>query len=66
MQARKGANAAAPKFSLADGIDYGWLARVPELEPLSDLEIMLLSSVRLYHSVVKVRFLYIMLTTNIL
>ena len=43
-----------PNRSLADGVDYGWLARVPGLEPLSDLEAMLISDVRLYHTVVKV------------
>ena len=36
-------------------VDYGVLARVPDLAPLSVLEEMLLSPSRLYHVVVKVR-----------
>ena len=44
----------APKMSIAAGIDFGLLSRLPELEPLSDVELMLLSEVRLYHVVAKV------------
>lgn len=36
-------------------VDYGWLGRLPSLEPLSVLEELLLSPHRLYHVVVKVR-----------
>ncbi|MGB1595393.1 MAG: hypothetical protein ACPIOQ_21710, partial [Promethearchaeia archaeon] len=43
-----------PKYSIAGGLDYGWLARVPELTPLSDLEQLLLADHRLYHLAVKV------------
>ena len=50
----KGADAKAPKLSIANGIDFGLLSRIPQLEPLSDVEQMLLSEVRLYHLVVKV------------
>ena len=39
--------------ALAAGIDYGWLALVPELQELSELERMLLSDSRLYHVVAK-------------
>ena len=53
-EASKGADAKAPKLSIANGIDFGLLSRVPQLEPLSDVEQMLLSEVRLYHLVVKV------------
>ena len=44
----------APKMSIAAGIDFGLLSRVPALEALTDAEQMLLSSVRLYHIIVKV------------
>ena len=43
-----------PRFNVSR-VDYGSLARVPELEPLSVLEELLLSPNRLYHVVVKVR-----------
>lgn len=45
----------ASDFSLAAGVDYSWLARVPELKPLTEPERMVLSEQRLYHIVMKVR-----------
>ena len=42
-----------PKLNVKNA-DYGSLARIPQLEPLSYLEEMLLSPIRLYHIVVKV------------
>ena len=48
------AKGCTPKMSIAAGIDYGLLSRVPTLETPTDAEQMLLSSVRLYHVVVKV------------
>ena len=39
-------------------VDYGSLHRLPELAPLSVLEEMLLSPLRLYHVVVKVCALF--------
>ena len=45
-------------LSIAAGIDYGWLQRIPELEPLTELETLLLSEIRLYHVVVKVTTKY--------
>lgn len=53
-----------PKFSLANGIDFGVLSRLPEYQPLSEMEIMALSDIRLYHITVKVRC-GCMLTTGI-
>ena len=46
--------AEAPKLSIANGLDLGWMARLSELEPLSELEQVLLSEQRLYHVVIKV------------
>ena len=43
-----------PPFNVAN-VDYGSMARVPQLAPLSMLEEMLLSPHRLYHVVIKVR-----------
>lgn len=43
------------QYSIAAGVDYGWLQRVHGLEPLRDMERMLLSETRLYHVVMQVR-----------
>ena len=44
-----------PKMSIANHIDYGVLSRIDfPLEQPSDLEVMLISNVRLYHMVIKV------------
>ena len=44
-----------PKMSIANHIDYGVLSRIDfPLEQPSDLEVMLMSTVRLYHMVTKV------------
>lgn len=45
-----------PSMSLANGIDFGVLSRVPLLAqwPLTQLETMVLSNIRLYHLVIKV------------
>ena len=51
--ARDLANGVRPKMNVAH-VDYGSLHRLPELEPLSVLEELLLSPIRLYHVVVKV------------
>lgn len=48
------AHGTAPKMSIAAGIDFGLQSRVPALDSLTDAEEMLLSSVRLYHVIVKV------------
>ena len=46
-------NKQIPKMSIAAGIDYGLLSRVKELTPLTEMEKMLVSEVRLYHVVFK-------------
>ena len=53
-QACENSDPVRPKMSLANGVDYGVLSRIPELDKLSCLEEMLLSEVRLYHIVAKV------------
>lgn len=54
--ANKADAAAPPKLSIAAGHDFGLLTRIKEFaaEPLSEVERILLSDVRLYHVVVKV------------
>lgn len=42
-----------PKFSIANGYDYGRMERLPELEPLTIVETYLISLVRLYITVFK-------------
>ena len=45
-----------PKMSIANNIDYGVLSRINfRLEQPSDLGVMLMSTVRLYHMVTKFR-----------
>jgi hypothetical protein len=46
-------NKQIPRMSIAAGIDYGLLSRVKELTPLTEMEKMLVSEVRLYHVVFK-------------
>ena len=45
-----------PEYSLANGLDFGVLSRVPLLAdcPLTQLETVLLSHIRLYHLTIKV------------
>ena len=43
-----------PPLSLANGIDFGVMSRLPNHTPLSEMEAMATSDVRLYHLTVKV------------
>ena len=51
-------------YSIAAGVDYGLLSRVPELEPLSDMERMLLSEQRLYQVIMSVSGKYGTVTSS--